>query len=64
VVVALLNVVAVLLVGLCFLVYRRARRGRPVRPGPRRVSRFALETAATGFGVLSVVVAVALKILT
>jgi hypothetical protein len=30
-VVALLHVVAVLLVGLCFLVYWAARRGRPVR---------------------------------
>lgn len=63
-VVALLNVVAVLLVGVCFLVYRRARRGRPVQRQPRRVSSFALETAATSFGVLSIVIAVALKVFT
>jgi hypothetical protein len=64
VVVALLNVVAVLLVGLCFLVYRRARRGRPVQRQPRRASPFGLEAAATAFGVLSIVVAVTLKVLT
>jgi hypothetical protein len=62
VVVALLNVVAVLLVGLCFLVYRRTRRGRPVRQQPRRVSLPALEGAATAFGILSIVIAVALKV--
>lgn len=61
-VVALLNVVAVLLVGLCFLVYRRSRRGRPVRREPRRLSPFAMETAATAFGVLSIVIAVTIKI--
>jgi hypothetical protein len=64
VVVALLNVVAVLLGGLCFLVYRRTRRGRPVQRQPRRVSSFALETAATSFGILSIVVAVAVKVFT
>ena len=62
-VVALLNVVAVLLVGLGVLVYRRARRGRPVQRQPHRVSTFALESAATGLGILSIVVAVAVKVL-
>lgn len=61
-VVALLNVVAVLLVGLCFLLYRRSRRGRPERRGPRRLRPFVLEAAATGVGVLSIVISVALKI--
>jgi amino acid transporter len=63
VVVALLNVVAVLLVGVCFLVYRRSRRGRPVRRGTRRLSPFAMETAATAFGILSIVIAVTVKII-
>jgi amino acid transporter len=63
VVVALLNVIAVLLVGLCFLIYRRARRDRPVPRQPRRVSPFALEAAATGFAVLSIVLGVAVKVL-
>jgi hypothetical protein len=61
-VVALLHVVAVLLVGLCFLVYWFARRGRPVRRRSRRVSPLALEGAATGLGVLAVIISVALKI--
>jgi hypothetical protein len=62
VVVALLNVLAVLLVVLCVLGYRRFRRDRPVQPQPRRVSALALEGAATAFGVLSIVVAVAVKV--
>jgi hypothetical protein len=62
-VVTLLHVVAVLLVGLCFLVYWVARRGRPVRQRrSRRVSPAALEGTATALGLLAIVVAVTLKI--
>jgi hypothetical protein len=62
-VVALLHVVAVLLVGLCFLVYWAARRGRPARARrPRRVSPVALEGAATALGLVAIAVAVTLKI--
>jgi hypothetical protein len=62
VVVALLNVVAVLLVGLCFLGYRRARRSRPVPRQPRRLSSFALEAVATSFAILAIVIGVAVKV--
>jgi hypothetical protein len=61
-VVALLHVVAVLLVVLCFFVYWFARRGRPVRRRSRRVSPLALEGAATGLGIVAIVVSVAVKI--